>query len=114
MQYTRHGHACLGLCGQHGEDYWWCSKSRRLPLPNLNLAEDGQVQTTRLRTIGGSIARPASTAPGEPSLLASSEVVVLKRVYYLLAKGRLQKHESRNSSDRGSPPLTYDFRDSGS
>ena len=75
MQYTRHGHACLGLCGQHGEDYWWCSKSRRLPLPNLNLAEDGQVQTTRLRTIGGSIARPASTAPGEPSLLASSEVV---------------------------------------
>jgi len=29
VQYTRHGHACLGTCAQHGENYWWCSKSRR-------------------------------------------------------------------------------------
>ena len=26
-----HGHACLGLCDQHGENYWWCPKSRRFP-----------------------------------------------------------------------------------
>ena len=29
VEYTRHGHACLGECGQHGENYWWCAKSQR-------------------------------------------------------------------------------------
>ena len=85
VQYTMHGHACLGLCDQHGENYWWCPKSRRLPhtfhcpLSHLSpsmwahpfhfhattcLSLGGQVQTARLRTSGGIIAHPASTAPG--------------------------------------------------
>merc|ERR1711971_986936 len=27
LQYTMHGHACLGLCDQHGENYWCCTAS---------------------------------------------------------------------------------------
>jgi len=29
VTYTRYGQECLGECGTHGEEYWWCQKSRR-------------------------------------------------------------------------------------
>ena len=39
VEYTIYGHACLGLCAQQGENYWWCSKSPR----SLLLSIDGAI-----------------------------------------------------------------------